>query len=158
MTVGDSGSLLLRPVLHVSHPSSAIYSLRLSQMGQERPDGTFLAQYLTHMFSWPMDELWLVDWVSCCVLNKAGDLDFEENVALSLTLGLLWQLLTGRLLAGFVLFVCLLLNVERCMWKGRTEKWGEGTVSGRGKVRRCREVGRGRLRAGERGERKIRSF
>ena len=44
------------------------------------------------------------------------------------------------------------------MSKGRMGEWGEGTVSGRGKVRRCREVGRGRLRAGERGERKIRSF
>ena len=29
-------------------------------------------------------------------------------------------------------------------------EWGEGTVSGRGKVRRGREVGRGRWRGGER--------
>ena len=36
------------------------------------------------------------------------------------------------------------------MWKGRMGERGEGTMSGRGKVKRGREVGRGRLRGGER--------
>ena len=52
----------------------------------------------------------------------------------------------GKVCASeFVLFVCLFLDVERCMWKGRMGELGEGTVSGRGKVR----MGGGRWREGD---------
>ena len=49
----------------------------------------------------------------------------------------------------FSLFACLFLNVERCKWKGGIGERREGTVSGRGKVRRGegggeREIERGR--------------
>ena len=40
------------------------------------------------------------------------------------------------------------------MWKGGMEELREGTVSGRVSVRRGREVGRRRVRGGEKGERK----
>ena len=45
-------------------------------------------------------------------------------------------LLTTGYASIFVLFVCLFLNMERCMWKGRMGETGEGTVNGREKVRR----------------------
>ena len=52
---------------------------------------------------------------------------------------------------------CSFLNVERCMWKGGMGELREGTVSGRGSVRRG-EVGREKLRGGEKRERKIMEF
>ena len=51
----------------------------------------------------------------------------------------------------FVLFVRLFLNVEGCMWKGRIGERGEGTVSGRGKVRRGGGGWEEEDREGERG-------
>ena len=51
----------------------------------------------------------------------------------------------------FVLFVCLVLNVERCMWKGRMREWGEGTVCGRGKERRVEGGGERETEQGREG-------
>ena len=44
------------------------------------------------------------------------------------------------------------------MWKGGMVELCEGTVSGRGLMRWGSEVGRGRLRGGKKGERKIMEF
>ena len=44
------------------------------------------------------------------------------------------------------------------MWKEGMGEMREGTVSRRGWVRRGREVGRRRVRGGEKGERKIMEF